>query len=201
MDFHPHQQTIALCSSDDGEVRQTTLLNNPVQVRSFYEQFQKAVIGVEASSTASWFEQMLANIDYRIQEWTNYRENAKAYYNDPTYFRQARSAYRNSQQQLIALNNSKGYYHARLAEAQTCVLSPRGGGYELSGGGSYKSGREDVYEETWYKPGESPVKIELRTYQYDDGSFERREYERRRAAMANAGYSFGGSILKSQRRF
>jgi transposase len=67
VDFHPHQQTIALCSSGDGEVRQTTLLNNPVQVRSFYEQFPKAVVGVEASCTAFWFEQMLSELGHELK--------------------------------------------------------------------------------------------------------------------------------------
>ena len=67
VDFHPHQQTVALCSSEDGEIRQTTLLHNPEQVRSFYEQFPKAVIGVEASCTAAWFEQMLFELGHELK--------------------------------------------------------------------------------------------------------------------------------------
>lgn len=66
VDFHPHQQTVALCSSDDGEIRQTTLLHNPEQVRLFYSQLPKAVVGVEASSAAPWFEQMLSELGHEL---------------------------------------------------------------------------------------------------------------------------------------
>lgn len=67
VDFHPHQQTLALCSSDDGEVRQTKLQNKPVQVRSFYEQFPKAIVGIEASCSAAWFEQMLLELGHELK--------------------------------------------------------------------------------------------------------------------------------------
>jgi hypothetical protein len=49
VDFHPHQQTVSYCNTDEGEVRQTSLFHNPELVRSFYEQMPKAVVGVEAS--------------------------------------------------------------------------------------------------------------------------------------------------------
>jgi len=49
------------------EVLQTTLLNNPVQVRSFYEQFSKAVVGVEASCVAPWFENRLSELGHELK--------------------------------------------------------------------------------------------------------------------------------------
>jgi len=67
VDFHPHQQTVSFCSSEDGELHQATLLNNPVQVRSFYEQFSKAVVGVEASCVASWFENLLSELGHELR--------------------------------------------------------------------------------------------------------------------------------------
>ena len=67
VDFHPHQQTVALCETANGEVQQTSLFHNLEQVRSFYEQFPKAIVGVEASCTAVWFEQMLSDLGHELR--------------------------------------------------------------------------------------------------------------------------------------
>jgi transposase len=47
--------------------QQTSLFHNLEQVRSFYEQFPKAIVGVEASSTAVWFEQLLAELGHELK--------------------------------------------------------------------------------------------------------------------------------------
>jgi transposase len=66
VDFHPHQQTVSYCNTDEGEVRQTSLFHNPELVCRFYEQMPKAVVGVEASCTARWFEQLMQDLGHEL---------------------------------------------------------------------------------------------------------------------------------------
>jgi transposase len=66
VDFHPHQQTVSYCNTEEGEVRQTSLFHNAELVRRFYEQFPKAVIGIEASCTARWFEQLMQDLGHDL---------------------------------------------------------------------------------------------------------------------------------------
>jgi len=49
-----------------GEVSQTSLFHNPELVRRFYEQFPKAVVGIEASCTARWFEQLMQDLGHEL---------------------------------------------------------------------------------------------------------------------------------------
>jgi transposase len=67
VDFHPHQQTVSYCKSEEGEIYQTSILHNPKRVRRFYAQFSKAIVGVEASSTARWFEQLMNELGHDLQ--------------------------------------------------------------------------------------------------------------------------------------
>jgi transposase len=67
VDFHPHQQTVSYCRSDEGEVHQASLVHNIEQVRRFYKQLPKAVVGIEASCTAAWFEQMLIELGHELR--------------------------------------------------------------------------------------------------------------------------------------
>ena len=67
VDFHPHQQTVAFCDNDNGEVRQTLLFHNAELVRRFYEQFSGAIVGVEASSTAAWFEHLMNELGHELK--------------------------------------------------------------------------------------------------------------------------------------
>lgn len=67
MDFHPHQQTVSYCETQEGEIRRASLAHNPELVRRFYEQFPKAVVGIEASCTAAWFEQLLFDLGHELQ--------------------------------------------------------------------------------------------------------------------------------------
>ena len=66
VDFHPHQQTVAMCNTEKGEIEQTTLFHNPELVRRFYEQLPKSVVGIEASCTARWFEQMMNDLGHEL---------------------------------------------------------------------------------------------------------------------------------------
>jgi transposase len=67
VDFHPHQQTVSYCNSEQGEVHQASLFHNVEQVRRFYKQLPKAVVGIEASCTAQWFEQMLSELGHELK--------------------------------------------------------------------------------------------------------------------------------------
>jgi transposase len=66
VDFHPHQQTVAMCNTESGEIEQTTLFHNPELVHSFYKQLPKAVIGIEASCTARWFENLMNDLGHEL---------------------------------------------------------------------------------------------------------------------------------------
>src|SRR5215204_2361398 len=80
VDFHPHQQTVAMCNTESGEIEQTTLFHNPELVHSFYEQIPKAVVGIEASCTARWFEQLMNDLghDLRVGNPTLIRARARS---------------------------------------------------------------------------------------------------------------------------
>lgn len=67
VDFHPHQQTVSYCNNEEGEVHQASLVHNVEQVRRFYGQMPKAVVGIEASCTAAWFEQMLIELGHELR--------------------------------------------------------------------------------------------------------------------------------------
>ncbi len=67
VDFHPHQQTVSYCHSEEGEVHQASLFHNVEQVRHFYRQLPKAIVGIEASCTAAWFEQMLSELGHELK--------------------------------------------------------------------------------------------------------------------------------------
>lgn len=67
VDFHPHQQTVSYCNNEEGEVHQTSLVHNVEQVRRFYRQLPKAVVGIEASCTAAWFEQLLSELGHELK--------------------------------------------------------------------------------------------------------------------------------------
>jgi len=60
VDFHPHQQTAAWCDKGTGEIRTIDLVHDIEKVGEFYRAFEEpAVVGVEASLRADWFEKML----------------------------------------------------------------------------------------------------------------------------------------------
>jgi transposase len=67
VDFHPHQQTVAMCNTESGEIEQTTLFHNLELVRRFYEQMPKAVVGIEASCTARWFENLMNDLGHELR--------------------------------------------------------------------------------------------------------------------------------------
>lgn len=67
VDFHPHQQTVSYCNTEHGEIKQLCLAHNIELVRRFYEQFPKAVVGIEASCTAAWFEHLMQELGHELR--------------------------------------------------------------------------------------------------------------------------------------
>jgi transposase len=66
VDLHPHQQTVSWCDLQTGEIRIEMLLHNTPAVRAFYASMPKAVVGIEASTQAVWFEALLSELGHQL---------------------------------------------------------------------------------------------------------------------------------------
>lgn len=67
VDFHPHQQTVAWCDTQTGETRTFDLAHDLEQVRKFYSSLpEPAIVGIEASVRAAWFENMLFETNHKL---------------------------------------------------------------------------------------------------------------------------------------
>jgi transposase len=67
VDFHPHQQTLCWCDSETGETATLKLAHEIEKVREYYSSIGRpAVIGVEASSRAAWFEKMVFEAGHKL---------------------------------------------------------------------------------------------------------------------------------------
>lgn len=67
VDFHPHQQTAAWCDTTTGETRTVELKHDLEKIREFYKTLpEPAVIGIEASARAVWFENMLFETGHKL---------------------------------------------------------------------------------------------------------------------------------------
>ena len=67
VDFHPHQQTVAWCETETGETQTLTLLHDLEKVKQFYQQLPPGIVGIEASSKAIWFENLLVETNHQLQ--------------------------------------------------------------------------------------------------------------------------------------
>ncbi len=66
VDFHPHQQTVAWCDTQTGETDTRTLPHNLSEVLKFYQSVSPSIVGIEASSRAVWFEQLLEETNHQL---------------------------------------------------------------------------------------------------------------------------------------
>lgn len=66
IDFHPHQQTVAWIDPATGEVKTRQLLHNTSEVREFYAALPPAIVGMEATSPAVWFEALLSECGHQL---------------------------------------------------------------------------------------------------------------------------------------
>lgn len=64
--FHPHQQTVAWCDTQTGETDIRTLPHNLSEVLKFYQSVSPSIVGIEASSRAVWFEQLLEETNHQL---------------------------------------------------------------------------------------------------------------------------------------
>lgn len=67
VDFHPHQQTVAWIDLQTGEIKTRELLHNTPAVKEFYTTMPQAIVGVEASTNAVWFETLLAECGHQLR--------------------------------------------------------------------------------------------------------------------------------------
>jgi hypothetical protein len=73
VDFHPHQQTVAWCDKETGETRTIDLKHDLEKVREFYSSLpEPAIVGIEASSKAVWFENMLFDTGHELLSATRF---------------------------------------------------------------------------------------------------------------------------------
>jgi transposase len=67
VDFHPYQQTISWADTETGETDTVELAHDPEKVRAFYASLpEPAVVGIEASVRAEWFENMLFEMGHKL---------------------------------------------------------------------------------------------------------------------------------------
>jgi len=68
VDFHPYQQTVAFVDAQ-GEVKTRRFYHTEkTALRKFYQQFnQETVVGVEATGSMKWFEEMLFDINLELK--------------------------------------------------------------------------------------------------------------------------------------
>ena len=67
VDFHPHQQTVAWIEQQTGEIKTRELLHHTPAVKEFYATLPPAVVGVEATANAVWFETLLNEHGHQLQ--------------------------------------------------------------------------------------------------------------------------------------
>lgn len=68
VDFHPHQQTLSWCDTQTGETDTVELRHGDFEaVREFYSSLSEpAIVGIEASARAVWFEKMLFEMGHEL---------------------------------------------------------------------------------------------------------------------------------------
>ncbi len=66
VDFHPHQQTACWCDMETGEIKTRTLFHNTDEIKQFYQTMPPSTIGIEATSKATWFENLLFENQHKL---------------------------------------------------------------------------------------------------------------------------------------
>lgn len=69
VDFHPYQQTVAYCTTDDGEIKYRQFRHTDKKaLAQFYRQCHTdSIIGVEATGALDWFEKLLFENSLRLR--------------------------------------------------------------------------------------------------------------------------------------
>jgi transposase len=66
VDFHPHQQTVCWCDGQTGVIKTRTFFHNTAELVEFYQALPPSVVGIEATSKATWFEQLLFDNQHKL---------------------------------------------------------------------------------------------------------------------------------------
>jgi transposase len=66
VDFHPHQQTVCWCDPSTGEIQSKNLYHNSPELKQFYQEMPSAMIGIEASTNAPWYEALLQDTGHEL---------------------------------------------------------------------------------------------------------------------------------------
>jgi len=67
VDFHTRTQTVCWCDTATGECGEQELENGDLEeVRRFYQQFQQAVVGVEALGYGGWFHRLIEELGHAL---------------------------------------------------------------------------------------------------------------------------------------
>jgi transposase len=66
VDIHPHQQTVCWGDLTTGETQTLTLPHDLDKVREFYQSLPPAIVGIEATGKAVWFENLLAETKHQL---------------------------------------------------------------------------------------------------------------------------------------
>ena len=66
-DFHPSYQQIAVLDTETGEVEEKKLMHAHGQAEKFYRELERpALIGMEATGNALWFELLLQKFGHQL---------------------------------------------------------------------------------------------------------------------------------------
>ena len=66
VDFHPHQQTACWCDLETGEIKTRTLFHNTNELTKFYQSMPPSIVGIEATSKSTWFENLLFDNHHQL---------------------------------------------------------------------------------------------------------------------------------------
>jgi transposase len=67
VDFHPHQQTVCWCDPSTGEIHSKNLSHHSPELKQFYQKMPPAIIGIEASTNAPWYEALLHETGHELR--------------------------------------------------------------------------------------------------------------------------------------
>lgn len=176
-------------------------------VNTFGQQMSREQAISEVTNYINYYNNIVA-------QWQNYLEQkVRPYYRDRTYGQWARNEYQKGQKEIeLAMQWSQYYQNQLMALKSAGPQVPSDCRYRVAGSineHAYGCGNSDGYkpgtiyysEEIWRDSYGRTVSRENIFIQYDDGSVDRREYDRRYNGMKAAGYTFVRSGGKRQERF
>lgn len=142
-----------------------------------------AIFASSASGQVKEIEYKAAYYTKLESQWVKYRaETVLPYYNDSRYAGWARSEYQRATDQILAAERYKTYYQRQLKQTVP--------------------GTETIVEECWVRVANGTcTMIYGRVINYDNGAWDRSDYDNKRKQMADSGYYFAYARDYSRKRF